>query len=88
MAFVAQVENVATSEKLGQLVVSGPYSTDEATVRIIRKWLWWYRVEATVRTHLSGYERYLEPGRRAWVPIRAIRRLRVVEAESEPSPQP
>lgn len=65
--------------RVGRLTVIAPYDVSRSTVRIVGEFLKWYRIEAIDRTRLTGRERYLAPGKRAWVPKRAIRHIRVVD---------
>ena len=49
----------------GQLTASG---SSRATVRIVSRFLWWYRIEAIEYIRLSGRRRDLHPGQRTLVP--------------------
>ncbi|KAA6184401.1 hypothetical protein F2Q65_12550 [Thiohalocapsa marina] len=68
---------------LARLVISGPFGIVKYTVRIVWKFLWFYRIEATRPTQLPG-RRVLMPGERAWVPKRGVQRVVQAEPRSKP----
>jgi hypothetical protein len=58
-----------------RLSVSG---TGQTTVRVVGRFLWWYRVEAVEYTRLGKRRRTLHPGERALVPAWWVQQVRVV----------
>jgi len=64
-----------TQITLGRLTLMGPFGRTDYTVRILGRFLWYYRIKAITLTRLKG-NRTLRPGERALVPRRAIRHLR------------
>lgn len=59
--------------KTGILFAQGPFGKESYKVRIIRKFLGFYQIEAMRITHLSTRAKYLMAGDRCWVPGYAIR---------------
>ena len=57
----------------GILCVQGPFGKESYKVRIIRRFLGFYRIEALRITRLSARAKYLMAGDRCWVPGYAIR---------------
>ena len=49
----------------GQLTAPG---TSRSTVRIVSRFLWWYRIEALEYTRLGRRRGDLQPGQRALIP--------------------
>jgi hypothetical protein len=68
--------NIDACERTGRLTVVGPAGLVSSRVRILHEILWWYLIEAMTMTRLSGRDRYLLPGRRAFVPKWAIHSIR------------
>jgi hypothetical protein len=67
-----------TELRLGRLTLMGPFGRTDYTVRILGRFLWYYRIEAVTLTRLKG-NRALRPGERALVPWRFIRHIRLAE---------
>lgn len=63
-----------TEVRLGRLTLMGPFGRTDYTVRILGRFLWFYRIEAITLTRLKG-NRSLQSGERALVPRRAIRHI-------------
>jgi hypothetical protein len=65
-----------TEPLLGRLVLVHQLRGREYYTVVIRgQFLWWRRIEAIKPTPLQG-DSVLQPGKRAWVPKRAVRRIR------------
>ena len=62
----------AKAMKLGQLILSGPNGRISTEVRIVGEFFGYYRIEAITFTRLAGHCRYLAPGKRVFIPKRAI----------------
>jgi hypothetical protein len=63
----------------GQLTAA---DASPSTVRIVSRFLLWYRIEAIEQTRLNSYRRSLRPGQRALVPTWTIRSVRAAASGS------
>ncbi len=72
----------STDAELGRLILRSWYGTNEYTVKIVGRLLWWYRIEAIETTTLKDY-RLLMPGERAFVPRHAVYPLRRRQRNSQ-----
>jgi hypothetical protein len=61
--------------RTGRLTLMGSFGRTDYTVRILGRFLWYYRIEAITLTRLKG-NRALQPGERALVPWRVIRHIK------------
>lgn len=61
--------------RTGRLTLMGPFGRTDYTVRILGRFLWYYRIEAITLTRLKG-NRAQRPGERALVPRRFIRHIK------------